>query len=151
MIDPRLNRFDRLAPYYDVLANLAFGGAISRSHKQNFHLISNGATVLILGGGSGKWLRDFLNIHPSAKIYFIEASKKMLERAIGRSQNNQQITFIHGTEDDVPSIRFDVVITHFFLDMYSADQLEKLIGKIRYLLERKGVWLVSDFEVVKTW
>jgi len=58
MIDPRLNRFDRLAPYYDVLANLAFGGAISRSHKQNFHLISNGATVLILGGGSGKWLRD---------------------------------------------------------------------------------------------
>src|SRR5205085_1637603 len=54
--------------------------------------------------------------------------------------------FIHGTEKDIPEgIQFDVIITNFYLDLFSDSNLNPIIKLLRSHLKGKSIWLVSDF------
>lgn len=146
-----LDRFNRIAPIYDRLARLVFGNTILRSQKENLEVIPPRAKVLVLGGGSGKWLNDLLFSNGSCAVYFIEASSTMLERAKNNSHYVDRVTFIHGTQNDIPAGEFDVVITHFFLDMFSQPELEYFVSLVKSTLKTKGLWIVADFEENKLW
>ncbi len=151
MKEGSLDRFNRIAPIYDRLATLVFGNAILQSQMENLELIPPHANVLVLGGGSGKWLNDLLVLNENCSVYFIEASSRMLERAKNNSNYVDRVTFIHGTQNDIPAIEFDVVITHFFLDMFSRAELEHFITQLKAILKPKGLWLVADFEETSLW
>jgi ubiquinone/menaquinone biosynthesis C-methylase UbiE len=70
----------------------------------------------------------------------LEKSKKRIEE---RDQN--RVRFILGTESNIDStIKFDAVITNFFLDLFS-DSLQQVIQKIKISLGREAVWIVTDF------
>lgn len=47
--------------------------------------------------------------------------------------------------NDTDDSRFDAVVTHFFLDCFTAAQLEEVIGKLTGALQPSGRWLISDF------
>src|SRR5882762_1794152 len=126
----RSNNFDRIAFLYDRLARLIFGHSIIDAQKHFLKLIPNRAAVLILGGGSGWILKDLLRERPEVYVCYVDASKEMITLAKKGTQS-PRIVFIHGTENDIPKQQFDIVLTHFYLDLFSAGSLPTVIAKIR--------------------
>jgi len=145
----KLNRFNSIAPYYDRLAAVVFGNSIRKSQTYYFNRIPENAKVLVIGGGTGWWLGQLQKENPQCKIWFIEASSEMLSRAQKKFLENT--IFIHGTEEDIPPIQFDVVITHFFLDMFDDEKMKQLIKTISASLSISGIWLIADFVNIRFW
>jgi hypothetical protein len=105
----------------------------------------------VLGGGTGAWLNELIRSNETCNIWFIEASSVMLERAKANLENDSRVVFVHGTEMDIPQVQFHVVITHFFLDMYSDQQLGHLINLIEKNFSKTSFWIVADFERSRFW
>jgi tRNA (cmo5U34)-methyltransferase len=147
--------FDRIAPFYDSLARLVFGGSIRRCQLEYLDKIPPGAKVLILGGGTGWLLTEVKRTNPTCTIWYLESSIKMLE--IAKSQlegsSNAGIFFIHGTEknlQDYKDIVFDVVITSFYLDLFTTTSLGDVMKSIRQCVYPGSKLFVSDF-VDRAW
>ena len=138
------NGFDRLAPVYDRLARLVYGSSIIKAQTCSLTSIPSAAKVLILGGGTGKMLTDLVNLKPDCEVWYIEASARMMVMARERKVR-ANIHFIHGTITALPDVKFDVVITHFFLDLFSAPTLRMMIPTILLVSKPTVLWLASDF------
>jgi len=63
-----------------------------------------------------------------------------------------RVNFIHGTEDFIPAgISFDVVITPFYLDLFSDNACRVAIQKIKSSLHAKSIWIITDFVNAAWW
>jgi ubiquinone/menaquinone biosynthesis C-methylase UbiE len=143
-----LNSFDFVAPYYDRLAGLVFGSSIKDAQRAHLPEIKQGATILILGGGTGWILSDLLKINDSANIIYVEASARMilLARENVSSGDSHRVTFIHGTETTLDSAeQFDAVIINFFADMFTPGDLTRIVQRLETLLKADGVLICTDF------
>jgi ubiquinone/menaquinone biosynthesis C-methylase UbiE len=148
-----LNRFNVLAKYYDALARLVFGRSIRKAQLVYLTEIPSRADVLILGGGTGYLLEQLMMVHPDCRVWYVEASSSMIQQAGERTRCfHERITFIHGTENDIPSqIRFDVVILDFFLDLFNESTVQALVMRMRQSTKPGGIWLVTDFTKTGKW
>jgi ubiquinone/menaquinone biosynthesis C-methylase UbiE len=78
----------------------------------------------------------------------VEASSDMLSIASERisGETGDQLKFIHGNEESIPEgIVFDVIITHFLLDLFSNEKGLALCRNLYRNLQSGGLWLISDF------
>ena len=148
-----MNNFDSVARIYDGLSNLIFGKTIRRAQTAYLCDIGPGANVLILGGGTGWLLSELSEVNPTCKVWYIDASAKMIELSKAVTQNSaQEIVFIHGTEDSIPpDTTFDAVITNFYLDLFPKESCISAIRKIRSVIRANGIWLVTDFLNTTWW
>jgi tRNA (cmo5U34)-methyltransferase len=147
----KLNGFNVLANVYDLMARLVFGKAITQSQTAFLPVLSDSSNVLVLGGGTG-WIARELAAVSKAHIVYIDASDKMIEKAKKESAHlTHRITFIHGTEKDIPAMKFQGVITNFFLDLFSEEELERVVVGVTSVLARDGRWLATDFTSEKLW
>jgi tRNA (cmo5U34)-methyltransferase len=146
-----LNGFDRIAFIYDFLARIVFGQSIVDSQRYFLNKIQNGSKILILGGGTGWLLADLMKLKPDCKVWYIEASEKMIALARNKVGSSHSIHFIHGTEESIPEIKFEVVITNFYLDLFSNRQLEHLVKNLQSVLKTSSSWIVTDFVNDKKW
>ena len=142
--------FDRIAPYYDFLARLVFGNTIRRSQLKYLDSIPSGANVLILGGGTGWILAELFKVNPTCRVWYIEASIKMLEKAKTRGEvsSSFQVFFIHGTErnlQQIGDVRFDTVITNFYFDLFPSTYLRSVLEDIKRSINPGSKLLVSEF------
>jgi tRNA (cmo5U34)-methyltransferase len=70
----------------------------------------------------------------------------MIGLAKERVLKNDNVVFIHGTEESIPDkIHFDFIITNFYLDLFSTSELKNLTTKFRRHLTSDGKWIVTDF------
>jgi tRNA (cmo5U34)-methyltransferase len=144
-----LPSFDFIAPVYDVLAGLVFRDAQKKAQCRFLSEIPAGATVLILGGGTGCILPElFLKSNPSQVLY-LEASRAMLEKARQRMQGLPQarlVEFRLGTEQDLlPQETFSVIITPFVLDLFTTQEVTTMVQRLSQALAPQGIWLHTDF------
>ena len=146
------NNFNFVAPFYDQLAGLIFGKSIKRAQTCLLPFISENAGVLLIGGGTGWLLTEMLEQTKPAKIVYLEASEKMLERskkryAFSPKNARTKVEFRLGTETSLAtSETFDVIITPFLLDLFLPENLAKLMQQLYQNLNPNGLWLVADFE-----
>lgn len=141
--------FDSVARFYDRLAKLVFGNTLIDAQLHFLNRIPSNGEVLILGGGSGELLEHLLRVQPNCKVCYIDASEKMITLARNRVGSHEGITFIHGTEKSTPqALQVDVVITNFYLDLFTIESLRQVIRTIKAHMKPGGIWLVTDF--VKT-
>jgi ubiquinone/menaquinone biosynthesis C-methylase UbiE len=147
-----MNTFDLVAPFYDTLTKAVFGKSIRMAQTLYLPSIPPKAKVLILGGGTGWLLRKLLDINPSCSVCYIDASAKMIEISKNKiADHANEVVFIHGNENAIPpDVKFDAVITHFYLDLFSTADCDLVIQKIRASLREKSIWLVADF-INTTW
>ena len=137
--------FDSLAPFYDMLARMIYGKSIVEAQTAFLDIIPPFSRVLILGGGTGWLLTELLRGHPTCEVWYIESSANMLSMAIKKNNDDGQVHFMMGTEEDIPNCQFDIVITHFFLDLFSALTLQGVIQKIFVASRPSAYWMVADF------
>ena len=152
-----LGTFDRISPVYDLLARLTFGGAIQRAQRRLLDELPQAPRVLLLGGGSGWLLSELCRRAPGAEVVSIDASLAMNRSAARRLERLRRqgftprvtlLTASHAILDIPPWSElppFDLLITPFFLDIFSPEELPDLMRALSARLTPEGCWLFADF------
>lgn len=128
-----------------------FGKTLDHAQKFPLDFIEPDVSVLILGGGSGELLNTLLQKHPTVSVDYIDLSPNMIELAKRKTGNPLSVNFITGTEQNIPSRTYTVVITNFYLDLFSDKRLNEVIDIIKPRLSDNVIWLATDFISEKTW
>jgi tRNA (cmo5U34)-methyltransferase len=136
--------FDKIAPLYDKLARLVYGRAIVDAQVCFLDRIPCGADILIVGGGTGWLLTEIQKGQPDCTVCYVEASSEMILRARAR-KSTLPVHFISGTHRDIPVKKYDVIVTNFFLDVFSDDELKEVLDLLKNRIQPHGLWFVSDF------
>jgi tRNA (cmo5U34)-methyltransferase len=138
--------FNQVAAFYDPLAKLVFGTNLEKAQNWLLPYIPDGATILIIGGGSGWLLKQILLNTSPAHVLYLEASEKMLDLARQLNQQPEVVTYRLGTDADIQTHeQFDVIITPFILDLYPEHRLTQLMHRLNNVLALGGLWLFADF------
>jgi len=143
--------FDVLAPHYRWMELVSAGEKLQRCRTAFLSRVPKANNILILGEGNGRFLVECRRRFPRAAITVVDASARMLELARKRLARqgitSDQINFIRADALawEPPTGAFDLIVTHFFLDCFRADQLELLIPKLSRAAAPKANWLLADF------
>lgn len=144
------SNFDRLAWIYDPLARMVFGRSIVESQTHFLDRIAPGSSVLIVGGGTGWILEELFSQTSNCEVWYVEASEKMLRKS-RRYGISGKVHFILGDWRNLPAQKFDVVVTNYFLDLFSDQTLAEVIRVIGDVLNTGGMWLMTDFTQSRKW
>jgi tRNA (cmo5U34)-methyltransferase len=143
--------FDRVAPIYDTLSFLIFGNAIRKAQHAFVDSIYGNSVVLVLGGGTGAFLPALRSRITTGQILFVDSSAGMIAQASRRVSADTHLTFLVGTLEDVPAgFVADVVITHFFFDLFDDRQLDQVVRKIDVHTKPGSAWIACDFVKTKS-
>ncbi|TGE16801.1 class I SAM-dependent methyltransferase [Hymenobacter elongatus] len=149
--------FDRVAAFYDQLAQLVFGDALRRTQQAALAGLPGGRPrVLIIGGGTGWVLAEVLRQQPDARVLYLEASAVMLAKSretLLREAPSRagQVEFRLGTEDALqPTESFDAIVTFFFLDLFEPLRLRSIVARLNQARRTGAPWLVADFRPPRT-
>ena len=148
--------FDTLAPWYATLERLRFGHTLQKArcaYLSNWHH-DPPENVLALGDGDGRFLQQALATWTHAQFVYVDASPGMLKLAKNRCGEER----VHYVCQDIEAFLeghqqtgFDLITTHFFLDCFSDNQLQRIIPQMAALLESNGNWIVTDFTSGQMW
>lgn len=147
------NNFNSVALIYDALAGMVFGKSIQKAQSVWLGSIPDNSKVLILGGGTGFILEELDRLELSLKVTYIEPSSSMMCQARKRLPLKFiEVDFIQDTHVAALGIGgFNVVITSFFLDVFTQGQLSKVVQQISSLVDEGGAWLLTDFVTTGIW
>lgn len=140
--------FDRIAPFYRAMELVTAGGKLQRCRTAFLDDIPVPEKILIAGEGHGRFLPECARRFPEARIVVVDSSKKMLEIARQKTAS-KRVEFVHVDFLELigPSREFDLIVTHFFLDCFTADELASVVRKIGTMATAEADWLLADFEI----
>ncbi|MES2308980.1 MAG: class I SAM-dependent methyltransferase [Verrucomicrobiota bacterium] len=151
ILSSSLSNFNFIAPFYRKLQFLFDGYTLQKCRTEWIQELKGSSKILVLGEGPGQLLEALIKTSPSSEIFCIDSSIAMLreaQRSVEKLKTNTaQIHFIHATlpSDKLPEGPYDGVITPFFLDCLSDENLQKTISFTAQQLKPGGRWLLSDF------
>jgi SAM-dependent methyltransferase len=125
----------------------AAGGKLQRCRVEFLKEIPIPGRILLAGEGHGRFLPECLQRFPDAEIIVVDSSRRMLDIA-RRKVKSAKVEFIHADMLDwqAPTVPFDLVVTHFFLDCMTADELALVVEKLGLAASPQATWLLADFE-----
>jgi len=144
--------FDALAPHYRWMEFFLAGEKLQRCRTAFLPQLPAKKRILILGEGNGRFLAECRRQFPEAQITVVDASARMLElaraRLAGQGGVDRGTDFVcaDALEWMPPTGGFDLIVTHFFLDCFRADQLEKLLASLARAAAPGADWLLADFQ-----
>ncbi|MFA0961749.1 class I SAM-dependent methyltransferase [Roseivirga sp. BDSF3-8] len=137
--------FDSTASWYDWLVSIVYGSRVTAAQQ---HLISGlwpGASVLVVGGGTGRFLPELIARKPSA-ITYLEASASMLAKAKRNTTATGLIEWVHGDEEWLgKGIQYDAILTFHLFSNYPPSDATLIWARLNALLKPTGYWLYTDF------
>ena len=144
--------FDSIAPAYRTLETIAFGGDLQQARVACLDEIELPRRALIVGEGNGRFLCELLRRHPSVVVDCVDASARMLELARRRIEGElpDRVNQINFLPRDIsawspPGHRFDLIVTHFFLDCFSDTRIAEIVAKLAVAADINAIWLLADF------
>lgn len=144
--------FDILAPVYRWMELLLAGRKLHRCRCAFLEKVPPPRHVLMLGEGHGRFLVACLKKFPETHVTYLDASTGMIEQARKALRRHrltpERVTFIHADALawQPPRQQYDLLVTHFFLDCFPPEQLQKLVPSIASSATPEGRWLVADFQ-----
>jgi len=144
--------FDRLASHYQWIEAVAFGRDLQRARLAFLEELDSPHRALLAGEGDGRFLIELLRRFPDLPVDCIDGSGGMLAIAQKRVQMKMaksagNIRFIKAAIDSAPlsESRYDLIVTHFFLDCFTQPQLKSLVAKLARSAAPNATWLIADF------
>lgn len=157
---PLPGNFDPVASYYDRLSRWVFGDTLWQAKTRFLAQIPAGATIIMPGAGTAQELQVLQESGFTGTVYVIEASARMLQRAqkaqarLGQSALEIHWVWVHA-DKPLQYPPADVVITHFFMDLFAGELLQQQQQALHQALVTGGLWLWADFipldRTHKTW
>jgi len=146
--------FDRLAHVYRWMEWLSFGPFLSRCRCAFLTSLKNCRSALVLGDGDGRFTARLLEENQQVTILAVDASGAMLAELRRRSDFNgrrlkTQLTDARAFEPE--QCDYDLLVTHFFLDCLTTEEVELLAGRLRTHADQEVLWVVSEFSVPAGW
>ena len=146
----KATNFSWLAPFYDTLGAIAFNGNL---HRSQAHLLAHYPPqldrVLIIGGGTGKFLIELLKKVTVNKLIYLDVSPGMIRQAQKKVAKifpqQTSIEFICGSLQDIPELEYDLIITHYFLDCFPEKEFIETSQVLKGKLAIDGYWSMVDF------
>jgi ubiquinone/menaquinone biosynthesis C-methylase UbiE len=149
--------FDRVARHYRWLEALTFGNALQRARISWIEKIPAPQHALIIGEGNGRFLCELVDARGKIDIDCVDASAQMLRLARRRllqkhTDTSEHVRFLHEDIDSwqPPDHRYDLIVTHFFLDCFPRDEVERIVTKLSHAAAQNAAWLLADFAIPKT-
>jgi len=145
--------FDGLAPHYRWLEFLLAGEKLQRCRTAFLAEAFSPGRILILGEGNGRFLAECRRRYPQAQITCLDASAGMLSQARARllrsGPDTAETHFIHSNVLTFapPQAAFDLVVTHFVLDCFPPEELERVVQKLAAACAPDGAWWIADFRI----
>lgn len=151
----QLPNFNRLAGPYRWMEWLTFGPWLARCR---FTFLDKAATcrhALVLGDGDGRFTARLLRANSHIHIDAVDASSSMLHALVRRVGPNgiRLRTHLADARQWHPSgdLLNDLVVTHFFLDCLTTEEILSLATRLRPTLSPTALWIVSEFAIPPTW
>ena len=143
--------FNGLAGIYRWLEYLSFGPFLWRSRVAFLPRLAQCRRALILGDGDGRFTARLMRENPGIEVTAVDASERMMDALRGRS-----VPYAERVATQVADIRcwrpaesqcFDLVVTHFFLDCLSTEEVRGLAQRLGPAMAPDALWVVSEFAV----
>lgn len=148
--------FDAIARPYRWLEYLTLGRALERCRLHFLPMLTERTRALVFGDGDGRFLASLLARYPVLEVDAVDTSAvmlKLLSQRCHRAPTKAELR-LHLHQADALSYlaapatrRYDLVVTHFFLDCLTESQVEALIAGVLPRLAPDALWLVSDFRL----
>ena len=142
--------FDRLARVYRWMELLTFGPWLERCRCAFLGDLTGCRRAAVLGDGDGRFTAQLLRVHPTIEIDAVDLSAAMLRTLLRRAGQNVAHVHVHCADartGQPAKPPYDLVVTHFFLDCLTEDEVRSLADRLREILSPSGLWLVSEFAI----
>ena len=138
--------FDHVARVYRWAEYVSLGRTLERAREFFLPRLTECRSVLALGDGDGRFLARLLRQNPEARAVAVDTSAAMLKLLRGRC--GERVTTVHGSALEVSAEPgMGLVVTHFFLDCFTQDEVDGLVTSLAAQLKAGALWVVSDFGV----
>lgn len=146
--------FNGLARIYSWLEYLTFGPFLWRCRTRFLSGLMSCRHALILGDGDGRFTARLLRESPEIQIHAVDVSPRMIEslRHASRRNAGRLTTEVADIRAWKPATfaKYDLVVTHFFLDCLATEEVAALSGRLTPALDPNTLWLVSEFAIPPT-
>lgn len=143
--------FDRIARPYRWLEYASFGTMLERCRFYRIPQLASARRALVLGDGDGRFLARLLAGNPQLRADVIDSSPAMLRLLESRvaAVHARDRVCIHPSDavTFAPTGTYDLVVTHFFLDCLTTEEVAMLAERIRPRLAPGALWVVSEFAI----
>lgn len=149
----RVAAFGRLARLYFWMEYLSFGPYLQKCRKARLQEMSGHRRALLYGDGDGRFLASLAQKEPSLAITAVDASRAMLQRAQRRLPAETRVRFVHADARDwtaEPSNRFDLLVSHFFLDCFDEEELSTILARVNAIATGDAIWVISEFAIPRS-
>lgn len=150
-LSPRTPNFDRVAAIYRWGEWISFGPWLSRCRRTFLARALASRRALIFGDGDGRFTARLLRLNPTIEIYAIDSSPAMLRALLRRAGPHR--ARVHPQLMDARQWRwsgphrYDLVVSHFFLDCFTTAEIRALASAIRPSLVPGALWITSEFAI----
>lgn len=129
-----------------------FGKTLERSRRTFLEELAGCRSVIVFGAGDGRCFAPLLSAAPDALVTSVEVDRQLAAQArdrVRRQGLSDRIRFVDtdARRLEIESASQDAVVTQFFLDCFSAEELARLVPRLRLCLRPEGYWLNTDFDV----
>jgi ubiquinone/menaquinone biosynthesis C-methylase UbiE len=142
--------FDSLARVYRWMEWASFGPWLQYCRCTFLPSLVDCRKALILGDGDGRFTARLLRTNAQVQIDAVDASSAMLKALIRRAgKNGSRVhTQCADVRDWQPSGEgYDLIVSHFFLDCLTAEEIVKLAETLRRVSLPSAVWIISEFAI----
>jgi ubiquinone/menaquinone biosynthesis C-methylase UbiE len=144
--------FDTLAPHYRWMEWVLAGNKLQRCRTAFLDRVDEPNGILTVGEGNGRFLLACRRRFPRARIAVVDESARMLAMARRRARRAVDLAGVEFVQADASvwqaqEQRFDLIVTHFFLDCFPPEKLRRVIANLSHAASAHAVWLVADFQV----
>jgi ubiquinone/menaquinone biosynthesis C-methylase UbiE len=145
--------YDFVAPFYPILEKAAFGELLTEARLASVGAVVSGERVLMIGEGNGRFLAECLKEKRGGSITVVDSSEKMLSSLrtrIQKIETQTKVELVHADFREWSPVEagFDVVVTHFFLEVFRPPSQRRFIEKITALSTMKATWMNVEFRPV---
>lgn len=142
--------FDRIARIYPWMELATFGPWLQRCRCAFLGQLAECRRALVLGDGDGRFSARLLRDNAAASVDAVDASPAMLWALMRRA--GRHASRVSACAADArcwrPQLdRYDLVVTHFFLDCLTTDEVRRLARTVRRAVEDRALWVVSEFAI----
>jgi ubiquinone/menaquinone biosynthesis C-methylase UbiE len=153
-INAKAANFNAIARPYRWLEYLTLGPILQQTRLHYLPALTQQKSALILGDGDGRFLAQLLIQNPHLQAEAIDTSTTMLhllrQRCAPHASRLQTHNLNALTFHPKPTKKYDLIVTHFFLDCLTQPELETLIAQITPHVAPEALWLISDFRIPPT-
>jgi hypothetical protein len=131
-----------------------FGPFLRRCRYAFLDELQNRRNALVLGDGDGRFTARLLEENQLVLIDAIDASPAMLRALlhnVGLRTGRVRVHLADIRQWQPEGPRYDLIVTHFFLDCLSTKEIVSLASKLKPCAKPGALWVVSEFAIPPGW